>query len=103
MCSAHILATRELYLVFMRMLRNFRLAPAAPGDDALPACHPRTDMKNPRDLIMAPRPYRVRCVPRDAERLRQALDAAALMDEQEDEEEKGGGGAERAWAFGKQA
>ncbi|KAK7751669.1 hypothetical protein SLS62_006330 [Diatrype stigma] len=76
MCTAHILATRELYVIFMRMLRTFRLEPAS---GALP-CDPRTDMKNPRDLIMAPKPYRVFCVPRDGGRLRQALDASRAMD-----------------------
>lgn len=76
MCTAHILATRELYIIFMRMLRTFRLEPTS---GALP-CDPRTDMKNPRDLIMAPKPYRVFCVPRDGGRLRQALEASRAMD-----------------------
>lgn len=75
MCTAHILATRELYIIFMRMLRTFRLEPS--GDIA---CDPRTDMKNPRDLIMSPKPYRVFCIPRDGVRLRQALEASRATD-----------------------
>ncbi|RYO73757.1 hypothetical protein DL766_000567 [Monosporascus sp. MC13-8B] len=77
MCTAHILAYRELYLVFMRMLRTFRLE--ACGD--VP-CNPRSDMKNPRDLIMSPKPYRVFCVPRNREGLKQALVAASAGDEE---------------------
>jgi 3-hydroxyphenylacetate 6-hydroxylase len=69
MCTAHILASRELYLIFMRMLCSFRIVP-----DGEIRCNPRTDMKNPKDLIMAPRPYRVFCVPRNEELLKKALD-----------------------------
>ncbi len=82
MCTAHILATRELYLIFMQTLRAFRLE-TAPGDAAAVPCNPRTDMKSPRDLIMSPRPYRVLCVPRDEGRLRQALEAARASDPEE--------------------
>ncbi|RYP69292.1 hypothetical protein DL769_005313 [Monosporascus sp. CRB-8-3] len=77
MCAAHLLAYRELYLVFMRMLSTFRLE--ACGDVR---CNPRSDMKNPRDLVMSPKPYRVFCIPRDRERLKQALVAAKAGDEE---------------------
>lgn len=68
MCAGHLLASRELYLVFMRLLSSFRLEPHGPVDT-----NPRTGMKNPRDLIMAPERYEVFCVPRSEGRLRQAL------------------------------
>ncbi|KAJ8121150.1 hypothetical protein ONZ43_g2325 [Nemania bipapillata] len=64
MCSAHLLATRELYLIFMRLLSSFRLE--ASGEIR---CDPREDLKNPRDLIMAAKPYQVFCVPRDEKKL----------------------------------
>ncbi|KAI3328576.1 3-hydroxyphenylacetate 6 hydroxylase [Ustulina deusta] len=64
MCSAHLLATRELYLIFMRLLSSFRLE--ASGEIK---CDPREDIKNPKDLIMAAKPYRVLCVPRDEKKL----------------------------------
>ncbi|KAI6080559.1 cytochrome P450, partial [Hypoxylon rubiginosum] len=71
MCAAHLLATRELYTIFMRLLSSFRLeAPEEIG------CDPRVDMTNPTDLIMTPKPFRVLCVPRDEARLREALGAA---------------------------
>ncbi|KAI2466067.1 3-hydroxyphenylacetate 6 hydroxylase [Annulohypoxylon bovei var. microspora] len=68
MCAAHILATRELYIIFMRLLSSFRLE--APEEIR---CDPSVDMKNPKDLIMVPKPYRVFCLPRDEPRLREAL------------------------------
>ncbi|KAI1415414.1 3-hydroxyphenylacetate 6 hydroxylase [Hypoxylon sp. FL1857] len=69
MCAAHILATREVYIIFMRLLSSFRLD--APEEIK---CDPTSDMKNPKDLIMAPKPYRVSFIPRDEEKLRSALD-----------------------------
>ncbi|KAI1767859.1 3-hydroxyphenylacetate 6 hydroxylase [Hypoxylon sp. FL1150] len=72
MCAAHILATRELYTIFMRLLSSFRLeAPEKIG------CDPRVDMANPTDLIMTPKPFRVLCVPRDEARLREALNVCS--------------------------
>ncbi|KAI1100265.1 3-hydroxyphenylacetate 6 hydroxylase [Jackrogersella minutella] len=69
MCAAHILATREIYIIFMRLLSSFRIE--APEEIK---CDPSVDMKNAKDLIMVPKPYRVLCVPRDELRLRAALD-----------------------------
>ncbi|KAI0834674.1 3-hydroxyphenylacetate 6 hydroxylase [Hypoxylon sp. FL0890] len=68
MCAAHILATREVYIIFMRLLSSFRIE--APEEIR---CDPSVDMKNPKDLIMAPKPYRVSFVPRDEKTLRAAL------------------------------
>jgi 3-hydroxyphenylacetate 6-hydroxylase len=68
MCVGHLLASRELYLVFMRLLSSFRLEINGYVDT-----NPRTGMKNPRDLIMAPRKYEILCVPRNESLLRQVL------------------------------
>ncbi|KAI1075684.1 cytochrome P450 [Whalleya microplaca] len=68
MCAAHILATRELYIIFMRLLSCFRLETKEKID-----CDPSRDMINPKDLIMSPKRYRVHCVPRNEGTLREAL------------------------------
>lgn len=68
MCAGHLLASRELYLVFMRLLSSFRLEIHGHVDT-----NPRTGMKNAKDLIMAPKKYEVFCVPREESLLRQAL------------------------------
>lgn len=68
MCAGHLLAMRELYLVFMRLLGSFRLEP-----HGCPDMDPKTGAKNPRDLIAAPHRYKVFFVPRDEAALRRAL------------------------------
>lgn len=68
MCAGHLLAARELYLVFMRLMSSFRLEIQGHVDT-----NPRTGAKNPKDLIMAPNKYKVYCVPRDEGLLQQAL------------------------------
>ncbi|KAH6660632.1 cytochrome P450 [Truncatella angustata] len=69
MCAGHLLASRELYLVFIRLLSSFRLELHGQVDT-----NPRTGMKNPRDLIMAPKKYEIFCVPRNEDLLRQVLE-----------------------------
>lgn len=71
MCAGHLLAAREVYLVLMRLLASFRLEPA--GEGAGEEVDPAVGFKNPRDLVMAPRGFEVRFVPRDEARLRAAL------------------------------
>lgn len=68
MCAGHLLAMRELYLVFMRLLASFRLEPHGRGD-----FDPATGEKNPRHLISTPHNYKVYCVPRDEKTLRARL------------------------------
>ncbi|GAW27339.1 putative cytochrome P450 [Rosellinia necatrix] len=71
MCAGHLLAMRELYLIFMRLLASFRIEPPADGEPI--PCDPSRDMRIPTDLIMAPRPYRVSFKPRNARRLAESL------------------------------
>ncbi|KAF3768104.1 hypothetical protein M406DRAFT_70202 [Cryphonectria parasitica EP155] len=68
MCAGHLLATRELYLIFMRLLASFTLKPHGTGD-----FDPAKGGKNPRDLIMAPHSYSVYCVPRNEKKLKALL------------------------------
>ncbi|POS71069.1 3-hydroxyphenylacetate 6-hydroxylase [Diaporthe helianthi] len=71
MCAGHLLATREVYLIFMRLLASFRLE-QPPGVNRADV-DPASGFKNPRDLIMAPKSYEVLCVPRDEARLKAVL------------------------------
>lgn len=68
MCAGHLLAFRELYLIFMRLLASFRLEPYG-----LSNVDPATGKKNPRDLIMAPHNYKVYFVPRSEAKLQKLL------------------------------
>lgn len=78
MCAGHLLAAREVYLIFMRLLASFRIEPAGDGDEEAVDMDPRTGFKNPADLIIAPHNYRVYFVPRNEAKL-----AAVLADEEE--------------------
>ncbi|KAI1825254.1 3-hydroxyphenylacetate 6 hydroxylase [Xylaria intraflava] len=72
MCAGHLLAMRELYLIFMRLLSSFRIeTPEKIG------FNPTKDMNIPTDLIMAPRPYRVSFKPRNERRLLESLASVA--------------------------
>lgn len=78
MCAGHLLAAREVYLIFMRLLASFRLE-QAPGMERADV-DPSSGFKNPRDLIMAPKAYEVLCVPRDETKLRGLLAEAEARD-----------------------
>lgn len=71
MCAGSLLANRELYLVFMRMLNSFRIDPDGTGDDA--DWHPVRGNSDPASLVAIPKKYSVRFVPRDEEALRMGL------------------------------
>lgn len=68
MCAGSLLANRELYLVFMRMLGSFRVLP---HDDA--DWHPVHGNSDPSSLVAIPKKYKVKFVPRDEEVLREGL------------------------------
>lgn len=71
MCAGSLLANRELYLVFMRMLSSFRIDPHGKGDDA--DWHPVRGNSDPTSLVAIPKKYSVYFVPRDEEALRMGL------------------------------
>ncbi|KAJ5369591.1 hypothetical protein N7509_014203 [Penicillium cosmopolitanum] len=64
MCAGSLLANRELYLVFMRMLNSFRIEPNEDAD-----WHPVRGNSDPTSLVAIPQRYKVRFVPKDAEAL----------------------------------
>lgn len=68
MCTGSLLANRELYLVFMRMLNNFRIEKYDDID-----CDPVTGIADPASLVALPNKYRVKFVPKNEAALRDAI------------------------------
>lgn len=68
MCAGFLLANRELYLIFMRMLNNFRIEKYDDID-----CDPTTGNADPTSLVTLPNRYRVKFVPRNEAALRDAI------------------------------
>jgi 3-hydroxyphenylacetate 6-hydroxylase len=70
MCAGSLLANRELYLVFLRMLGSFEIIKDSEVD-----VHPVTGSADPTSLVTRCRDYRVVFRPRDEGVLRGALEA----------------------------
>lgn len=71
MCIGNMLAYRELYLIFMRLLNSFEMV--ADGDtDA----DPLTGQEDPVALTVQPKAFKVKFVARDSAALQRALDVA---------------------------
>ncbi|KAH7130366.1 cytochrome P450 [Dendryphion nanum] len=68
MCAGSLLANRELYLTFMRMLNSFEIL----GDGEVDT-HPVRGSADPTSLVTVCQDYRVIFKPRDEEALRAAL------------------------------
>ena len=68
MCAGFLLANRELYLIFIRMLNNFRIEKHDNID-----CDPLTGNADPTSLVTAPGRYRVKFIPKNEAGLRDAL------------------------------
>lgn len=71
MCAGSILANRELYLIFMRLLNAFELEQADDVD-----VHPVRGNLDPTSLVAMPRKYKVKFVPRSEKDLLAALEKA---------------------------
>jgi 3-hydroxyphenylacetate 6-hydroxylase len=69
MCAGSLLANRELYLIFMRMLNSFKIDRADDVDT-----HPVSGVVDQTQLVSVPKRYKVTFVPRDERALRDALD-----------------------------
>lgn len=78
MCAGSLLANRELYLAFMRMLNSFEILPDSPVET-----HPVLGSADPTSLVTMCRHYKVRFRPRNEEALKEALKS------EEDPSEKG--------------
>jgi 3-hydroxyphenylacetate 6-hydroxylase len=68
MCAGSLLANRELYLVFLRMLNAFEIQNADNID-----CHPVTGNSDPTSLVSMPKRYKAKFVPRDLTALETAM------------------------------
>lgn len=68
MCAGSILANRELYLIFMRLLNSFSIEKADNVD-----VHPVRGNADPTSLVAMPKKYEVKFVPRSEKILREAL------------------------------
>ncbi|CAO2654600.1 Nn.00g113330.m01.CDS01 [Neocucurbitaria sp. VM-36] len=71
MCAGSLLANRELYLVFLRMLNSFELVQDSEVD-----VHPVRGSSDPTSLVTMCRHYKVIFKPRNEEALREALKKA---------------------------
>lgn len=68
MCVGATLANRELYAIFMRMLHSFRIEQSGSFDD-----NPVTGIRDARELVAMPKPYKAYFVPRNRDFLESAL------------------------------
>ncbi|KAI1944733.1 hypothetical protein LOZ57_004746 [Ophidiomyces ophidiicola] len=69
MCAGSLLANRELYLVFLRMLNCFRIEPDGKID-----WDPVSGNSDPTSLVAIPKKYKVRFVPKKEKILTEALE-----------------------------
>ncbi|KAG6368293.1 hypothetical protein INS49_002498 [Diaporthe citri] len=68
MCVGATLANRELYLIFMRILHSFRIEQYADFDDS-----PVTGIRDARELVAMPKPYKAYFIPRHQDFLESSL------------------------------
>lgn len=73
MCAGSLLANRELYLLYMRLLNSFRIEKHDEVD-----CHPISGNADPTSLVAMPKRYRARFVPRNPAALSQEMDCQLL-------------------------
>ena len=78
MCAGSLLANRELYLVFIRMLNSFEIQKYDDVD-----CHPVGGASDPTSLVSIPNRYKARFVPRKLEILEKALKDFKVVEEVE--------------------
>ena len=74
MCAGSLLANRELYLVFLRMLNSFELVGASDV-----ATHPVTGSADPTSLVTMSRHYKVVFKPRNEAALRSAIEESVRV------------------------
>jgi 3-hydroxyphenylacetate 6-hydroxylase len=70
MCAGSLLANRELYMIYMRMINSFKIMR---HDDF--ESDPIKGNADPTSLVALPKRYRAVFVPRNADALRKALEA----------------------------
>jgi 3-hydroxyphenylacetate 6-hydroxylase len=68
MCAGSLLANRELYIVFIRMINCFEIQKFDNLD-----CHPISGNSDPTSLVAMPHRYQAKFLPRDAQALEKAI------------------------------
>lgn len=68
MCVGAVLASRELYVIFMRILHSFRIEQNGDFDD-----NPVTGIRDARELVAMPKTYKAYFIPRHQGFLESAL------------------------------
>ncbi|KAL2068420.1 hypothetical protein VTL71DRAFT_16518 [Oculimacula yallundae] len=69
MCAGSLLANRELYLIFIRLINSFKIEKFDDVDH-----HPLTGNCDPSSLVAMPNRYRAKFVPRREKELRRAIE-----------------------------
>ncbi|KAN0066430.1 hypothetical protein ACQY0O_000524 [Thecaphora frezii] len=74
LCAGVHLANRELYIAFCKLIYFFKIEKSQVEGEAEFDINPATACANPKGLSSAPKPFKVRFVPRDEERIRAWID-----------------------------
>ena len=75
MCAGSLLANRELYLLFIRLINCFKIDKFDDVDH-----HPVTGNSDPTSLVAMPKRYHVKFVPRDEPALRKAINEFKVIE-----------------------
>jgi len=74
MCAGSLLANREMYTIYLRLLSAFEIKDVRAADGGLMNTHPVKGVEDQTQLVSVPKRYTVRVVPRDETGLSKALD-----------------------------
>lgn len=74
MCAGSLLANREMYTIYLRLLSAFEITDAKALDGGEMETHPVRGVQDQTQLVSVPKRYTVRLVPRDETELRRELD-----------------------------
>ena len=73
MCAGSLLANREMYTIYLRLLSAFKLENVEAEDGGEMNTHPVRGVIDQTQLVSVPKRYKVRVSPRNEKALRQAL------------------------------
>ena len=73
MCAGSLLANREMYTIYLRLISAFELKDVVAEDGGVMDSHPVRGVEDQTQLVSVPKRYRVRAIPRDEAGLRRAL------------------------------
>ncbi len=74
MCAGSLLANREMYTIYLRLLSAFELKDVQAEDGGVMETHPVKGVEDQTQLVSVPKRYRLKVVPRDEAGLRTALE-----------------------------